>query len=257
MDFAATWGLQDSLAVRYKLSQMNTQYDETFVNEQLESKRRNQGVHEYEISLIFANGNVYRYLTGSIDFLLMNFKTILSRFIFSIITEVDHIPFLAKVSCYLTFIKHALKHTQTRTHLCREPCRQTDTQTDRHTRTHILCIALQTDRQTDIHTFAENCTDTHTHTHTHTHRHKPPPPQQNITDTLPDRQTHTHTHTHLMQRMLQTDRQTDRQTHTHLCREPYRQTHTHTDTYIHHHNKTLQTHSQTDKHTRAQMRVRL
>ena len=30
-------GLQDSLAVRYKLFQMNTQYDETFVNEQLES----------------------------------------------------------------------------------------------------------------------------------------------------------------------------------------------------------------------------
>ena len=37
MDFAATWGLQDSLAVRYKLFQMKTQYDETFVNEQLES----------------------------------------------------------------------------------------------------------------------------------------------------------------------------------------------------------------------------
>ena len=37
MNFAATWGLQDSLAVRYKLFQMNTQYDETFVNEQLES----------------------------------------------------------------------------------------------------------------------------------------------------------------------------------------------------------------------------
>ena len=37
MDFAVTWGLQDSLAVRYKLFQMNTQYDETFVNEQLES----------------------------------------------------------------------------------------------------------------------------------------------------------------------------------------------------------------------------
>ena len=37
MDFAATWGLQDSLAVRYKLVQMNTQYDDTFVNEQLES----------------------------------------------------------------------------------------------------------------------------------------------------------------------------------------------------------------------------
>ena len=37
MDFAATWGLQDSLAVRYKLFQMNTQYDDTFVNEQLES----------------------------------------------------------------------------------------------------------------------------------------------------------------------------------------------------------------------------
>ena len=36
MNFAATWGLQDSLAVRYKLFQMNTQYDETFVNEQLE-----------------------------------------------------------------------------------------------------------------------------------------------------------------------------------------------------------------------------
>ena len=30
-------GLQDSLAVRYKLFQINTQYDETFVNEQLES----------------------------------------------------------------------------------------------------------------------------------------------------------------------------------------------------------------------------
>ena len=37
MNFAATWGLQDSLAVRYKLFQINTQYDETFVNEQLES----------------------------------------------------------------------------------------------------------------------------------------------------------------------------------------------------------------------------
>ena len=36
MNFAATWGLQDSLAVRYKLFQMNSQYDETFVNEQLE-----------------------------------------------------------------------------------------------------------------------------------------------------------------------------------------------------------------------------
>ena len=36
MNFAATWGLQDSLAVRYKLFQINTQYDETFVNEQLE-----------------------------------------------------------------------------------------------------------------------------------------------------------------------------------------------------------------------------
>ena len=37
MNFAATWGLQDSLAVRYKLFQINTQYDETCVNEQLES----------------------------------------------------------------------------------------------------------------------------------------------------------------------------------------------------------------------------
>ena len=37
MNFAATWGLQDSLAVRYKLFQINTQYDETFVSEQLES----------------------------------------------------------------------------------------------------------------------------------------------------------------------------------------------------------------------------
>ena len=37
MKFAATWGLQDSLAVRYKLFQINTQYDEKFVNEQLES----------------------------------------------------------------------------------------------------------------------------------------------------------------------------------------------------------------------------
>ena len=37
MNFAATWELQDSLAVRYKLFQINTQYDETFVNEQLES----------------------------------------------------------------------------------------------------------------------------------------------------------------------------------------------------------------------------
>ena len=37
MNFAATWGLQDLLAVRYKLFQMNTQYDETVVNEQLES----------------------------------------------------------------------------------------------------------------------------------------------------------------------------------------------------------------------------
>ena len=37
MDFAATWGWQDSLAVRYKLFQINTQYDDTFVNEQLES----------------------------------------------------------------------------------------------------------------------------------------------------------------------------------------------------------------------------
>ena len=37
MDFAATWGLQDALAVRYKLFQMNTQYYDTFVNEQLES----------------------------------------------------------------------------------------------------------------------------------------------------------------------------------------------------------------------------
>ena len=37
MNFAATWGLQDSLAVRYKLFQINKQYDETFVNEQLES----------------------------------------------------------------------------------------------------------------------------------------------------------------------------------------------------------------------------
>ena len=37
MNFSATWGLQDSLAVRYKLFQINTQYDETFVNEQLES----------------------------------------------------------------------------------------------------------------------------------------------------------------------------------------------------------------------------
>ena len=37
MNFAATWGLQDSLAVRYKLFQISTQYDETFVNEQLES----------------------------------------------------------------------------------------------------------------------------------------------------------------------------------------------------------------------------
>ena len=35
MNFAATWGWQDSLAVRYKLFQINTQYDETF--EQLES----------------------------------------------------------------------------------------------------------------------------------------------------------------------------------------------------------------------------
>ena len=37
MNFAATCGIQDSLAVRYKLFQINTQYDETFVNEQLES----------------------------------------------------------------------------------------------------------------------------------------------------------------------------------------------------------------------------
>ena len=37
MDFATTRGLQDSLAVRYKLFQINTQYDDTFVNEQLES----------------------------------------------------------------------------------------------------------------------------------------------------------------------------------------------------------------------------
>ena len=37
MDFAVTLRLQDSLVVRYKLFQMNTQYDETFVNEQLES----------------------------------------------------------------------------------------------------------------------------------------------------------------------------------------------------------------------------
>ena len=67
----------------------------TVIDLSLSSKGRNQGVHEYEISLIFANGNVYRYLTGPIDFLLTSFKTILGRFIFSIITEVDHIPFLA------------------------------------------------------------------------------------------------------------------------------------------------------------------
>ena len=35
MKFATTCGLQDSLAVRYKLFQIDTQYDETFVNEQL------------------------------------------------------------------------------------------------------------------------------------------------------------------------------------------------------------------------------
>ena len=43
MNFAATWGLKDSLAVRYNLFQMNTQFDETFVNEQLESSLQTFG----------------------------------------------------------------------------------------------------------------------------------------------------------------------------------------------------------------------
>ena len=146
-------------------------------------------VHVYEISLIFSNGNVYRYLTGSIDFLLTSFKAIIGRFIFSIITEVDHIPFLAKVSCYLTFIKRALKQThtplqrtvQTHTHSYtqtqtsttttkhyRHTARQTDTHT--HTHTHTSYAENAADRPTDrhTHTFAENRTDRHTHTQTHT-----------------------------------------------------------------------------------------
>ena len=32
MNIAATWGLKDSLAVRYKLFQMNTQYDFLLTN---------------------------------------------------------------------------------------------------------------------------------------------------------------------------------------------------------------------------------
>ena len=130
---------------------------------------------------------MYRYLTGSIDFLLTSFKTILGRFIFSIITKVDHIPFLAKVSCYLTFIKHALKHPQTRTHLCREPCRQTDRQT--HT---VMPRTMQPDRQTD------------THTHAHTHLCREPYRQ---THTITDIQTHTNAENNAA-------RQPDRQTYT-------------------------------------------
>ena len=101
----------------------------------------------------------------------MSFKTILGGFIFSTITKVDHIPSIAKASCYLTCIKHAFKHPQT-------PLQRT-MQTDRHTerQTHTLMQrTMRTDRQTDTHThtcmhahtFAENCTDRHTHTRTHT-----------------------------------------------------------------------------------------
>ena len=38
MHFAATWGLQDSVAVRFRLFQLrNMQYDNRFVNEQLDT----------------------------------------------------------------------------------------------------------------------------------------------------------------------------------------------------------------------------
>ena len=121
------------------------------------SKGRNQGVGECEIGLIFANGNVYRYLTGTIDFWLTSFKKILGMFIFSTITKVDHIPSIAKASGYLTCIKHAFKHTQTRTHLCRESCRYTDRHTDRHTHTPLQRTMQPEDRQTNT------LTDTHTH----------------------------------------------------------------------------------------------
>ena len=115
-----------------------------------------------------------------IDYWLTSFKTILGGFIFSTITKVDHIPSIAKASCYLTCIKHAFKHPQTRTHLYRESCGQTDTrQTDRHTHT-LMQRTMQPDRQTDTHTdthtrthapntFAKNLIDRHAHRHTHTH----------------------------------------------------------------------------------------
>ena len=36
VDFAATWGSQDSVVVRIRLFQLHTQYDATFVTEQLD-----------------------------------------------------------------------------------------------------------------------------------------------------------------------------------------------------------------------------
>ena len=95
---------------------------------------------------------------------------------------VDHIPSIAKASCYLTCIKHAFKRPQTRTHLYREPCRQTD----RHTS---MQRTMQPDRQTDTHTHRHLCRELY-------------------------RQTHRHTHT-LMQRTLQTDTHAHRHKHTH------------------------------------------
>ena len=68
MDFAATWGLQDSLAVRYKLFQMNTQYDDTFVNEQLESLLQTFGGESDQR----ANERMEEEVRGSINALLFD-----------------------------------------------------------------------------------------------------------------------------------------------------------------------------------------
>ena len=118
------------------------------------------------------------------------------RGVYFFYNNVDHIPSIAKTSCYLTCIKHAFKHPQTRIHLYRESCRQTDTQTDRHTH---LCIEPYRQTDTHPHTFAENHADRHTHT---------------FAENRADRHTHARTH---------------------ICREPCRQTHTHTHTNAENH----------------------